>query len=204
MYVMFDESGNQEYGFIVEEGMGWPRKQFRIKEFIKMCDKDINTIVLPKLVNDEEIRYEENKYDFKKLDNFTIGSLYNNYVDGRVMLSCGCFKNVKNATIVVPFNSSVMIDSGSFDKDANIELILHKDLDLKIVRKTFDMVVDYGFEIFTLIGDKKLKGNFAFGKDDYDVADYNYEKNYYNHIVANFKVSRFSDFVNRKDNGLGK
>ena len=180
MYIMFDENNNPEYGF--EVGKGY--KNYLIKKFHIMCDKKIDTIVLPKLFEDDTQRYadidKESEYSFHY------------YLTGNVKICSDCFNGIKKARIIVPFVSSVMIDWGSFEEDAEIELVLHKNLDLKTVYRRFDTGFDYEREYWTLIGDKDLTGSSRLCGDDYSVREYDYKPDWDNRLVANFKVSRFS------------
>lgn len=169
LYIKFDESNQPEYGFDVVGN--------QIKKFISLTDNVVKSIILPKLVDDctFDISSIDEKSSYKLL-------LYNqkikmqNYVLGRVKICDGCFKGLKEAKIIVPFENSVMLDWGAFEENAKIELVIHKNLTLKQVYRRFDTGFDYEHENWTLIGDKKVSGQFGwdgFMGEGFSIMDYN-------------------------------
>lgn len=169
MYIKFDENKIPQYGFEVDGR--------RIIRFAPLTNKKIETIFLPKIV-------EDNVFVLPNIDekNPNKYSLYfakrnmRDYITGSVKIRDGCFKGLKNARIVVPFENSVMLDWGSFDDSASIELVLPNSLALKQIYRMFDTGFDYEHENWTLIGDKTIPGQFGFGgydKEDYSIMDYN-------------------------------
>ena len=194
VYIKFDENNNPEYGFKITENY---RNQKYIENFIKMTDKNIDTIILPKLfdkgesIEAEKISSEDwsNKYYL----------FFEEYVTGEVRLRPDAFKGIKNAKIVVPFTSSIMIDYGSFDKDANIEFITSPNLRLKQVYRCFDTAFDYEHENWTLIADKSFNFDGRICGDDYTIKDYNEEN--VNYKAANIKLTNINT---SKENEEGK
>lgn len=182
MYIKFDENKIPQYGFEVDGR--------RIIKFVPLTNKKIETIFLPKIV-------EDNVFVLPNIDekNPNKYSLYfakrnmRDYITGSVKICDGCFKGLKKARIVVPFENSVMLDWGSFDDSASIELVLPNSLALKQIYRMFDTGFDYEHENWTLIGDKTISGQFGFGgydKEDYSIMDYNEADLDYK--VANFTI----------------
>lgn len=197
MYIKFDKDNQPEYGFEVSYN--------EIKKFVPLSDKEIHTIILPKLV-------ESSEFDMSNIDENSpcISSLYfkkqimKDYISGSVKISDTCFKGVKKCRIIVPFENSIMLDWGSFDENAEIELILPKNLTLKQIYRTFDTGFDYEHENWTVIADKKISGQFSFGaygSDDYSIAEYAEEDLDYK--VANFTITHYTQKENNIQNVEG-
>lgn len=182
MYIKFDKNNHLEYGFEV--------KGNQIKKFIPLTDNEIDSIVLPRLVDD-------NEFDFSSIDEngHCKALIYNqkrkirDYVTGSVKICDGCFDGLNKAKIIVPFENSIMLDWGSFEKNAEVELVIPDNLTLKQIYRRFDDGFDYERENWTLIADKKITGQFGFdgyGKDDFSILEYNEEDLDYK--VANFTI----------------
>ena len=194
IYIMFDDKNQPLYGFEVYEN--------KITKFIPLTDNDsiYKCIVLPKIVEsekpeapnvDDEQSSESMKY-WQKM-------AYCDYISGSVKIGVGCFEGIEKARIIVPFENSIMIDWGSFDEDAQVELVLAKNLALKQVYRMFDDGFDYQRENWTLVGDKSLAGEFSMGgfrSDHYSIADYDEKRSDYK--VANFTVSHLLPDNTRK------
>ena len=183
MFVKFDEKGELEYGFEV--------KGNEIVKFIPLKDGEINTIILPPLVENDE--FSLSSVDINSPHKATLyfqKRIMEDYVKGRVRVCNGCFKGLKKARIVVPFENSVMLDWGSFDSDAKVELVIYKSLTLKQIGRVFDTGLDYERENWTLIADKKIRGHFGDNglmRDDYSIYEYVPENLSY--TVADFSTA---------------
>lgn len=183
MFVKFDDKGELEYGFEV--------KGNEIVKFVPLKDGEIHTIILPPLVDNEE--FPLSSVDMKSPHKATLyfqKRMMEDYVKGRVKLCAGCFKGMKKLRIVVPFENSVMLDWGCFESDAKIELVLPQNLTLKQIGRFFDAGYDYERENWTLIADKKIRGQFGDNglmRDDYSICEYDPEN--LSHTVANLSIS---------------
>ena len=171
VYIKFDKEKNPEYGFIVDEEYGTKR----IRKFLIMTNKNINTIILPNLVHESIVSAKEIKSCTDELT-----SKHNNrfdkferYVFGEVEICENCFKGIKKAKIVIPFNGSIMIDYGSFDNNAQIEFVTDQNLSLKHVYRIIDTIVGYEHENWTLVADKSLKFDGFLNGDECSIQDYN-------------------------------
>lgn len=194
LYIKFDESNQPEYGF---EVVGQ-----QIKKFVPLTDKNFETIILPKLVEDYafDIPSKEEVGPYKSLLYYRNREMCD-YVVGSEKVCADCFKGLKKAKIVIPFENSVMFDWGSFDQDAQIELIVPDSLALKQVYRCFDTGFDYEHENWTIVADKSLAEQFSmggFGKDDFAIWDYNEADLDYN--VANFTIKTFALQESRENN----
>ncbi len=187
MYIKFSKDTNQpEYGFEVQDN--------KIKRFILLSDKNFDTIVLPKLVEDVKLDMPSiNEKNSCGTVGFITKRELRNYITGSVKICDGCFRGLKEAKIIVPFENSIMLDYGSFDNDADIDLVLPSNLTLKQIYRMFDTGFDYEHENWTVVGDKSIAGKFGlggYGYDDYSIMEYNEEDLDYK--VANFKVSHLT------------
>ena len=184
MYIKLDDHNEPEYGFEVSGN--------KIERFVPLCDKPINEIVLPKIVESQE--FDLTSIDMKSQNR---AALYHqkkkmrDYIRGSVKLCDGCFHGISKAKIVVPFENSVMIDLSSFDKDAEIEFVMPENLTLKQINRTFDAGYDDESDNWTVIADKKIAGTFdmgSIGSDTYTIAEYN--ANQRNQSAANFTIGK--------------
>ena len=123
------------------------------------------------------------------------------YITGRVKICDGCFSGIEKARIVVPFESSIMLDWDSFDRDAEIEFVLRKNLTLKQIFRRFDAGYDYEHENWTLVGDKKIIGQCEFAGDNYAIMDYTDELE---HKVANFTTNHIKHKSIKTENKIMK
>ena len=180
MYIMFDDNNQPEYGFEVVGN--------KIKKFIPLTDKEIVSIVLPKLVenNEFDISSIDEKSHYKAMLYFQKTEM-REYITGCVKICDGCFDGLKKAKIIVPFENSIMLDWGSFEQDADVELVMSPNLTLKQIYRRFDTGFDYERENWTIVGDKKISGQFGFGKDEFSILNFN-EKDL-DYKVANFTVN---------------
>lgn len=165
VYIKFDDDNNPEYGFVVDE----KSRTKSIINFLIMTNKKIDTIVLPNLVPNSIISAEELKKGSDELANY---DSFGRYVLGEVKICKNCFKGIKKAKIVIPFNGSIMVDWGSFDDNAQIEFVTDKNLALKHVYRMFDTVVGYEHENWVLIADKSLKFDGSLNGDKYSIEAY--------------------------------
>ena len=183
MYIKYDENNNPEYGFLFSEN--------QLVKFVPLTNKPIHSIILPQMVKNET-------FDMADIDEDTqsksLAYLYKNilrtYITGSVQIKEDCFKGIKKARIIVPFENSIMLDWGCFDEDSNIELVLPKTLTLKQIYRTFDTGFDYEHENWTIIADKDIRGEFGWGgfqSENYTIADYHPEDLDYK--VASFTIS---------------
>lgn len=193
MYIKFDDKNQPEYGFEVAGT--------NIKKFIPLTDNEsiYVSIILPKLIDSAkpEITSIDESNPHKSIL-YMQKQKMRDYVTGKVKICDSCFEGVKKARIIVPFENSIMLDWGSFDEDADIELVMAKDLDLKQIYRRFDAGYDYERENWTLVGDKNISGQFGFGgfgSDDFSVVDYNEEDLDYK--VANFTVKHLVELKDK-------
>ena len=200
MYIMFDDAGAPEYGFkvFVNQYSG----KAVIEEFIPLSSGTFKTIVLPKVIDDQElVVYNAKDLDISKYSSIRWGSqwkaetMLTKYATGNITITDDCFKGIKEATIVVPFKNSVMLDWGSFEKDAKINLVLPKGFCLKQIYRTFDTGFDYEHENWTLIADEKLGGQWGSHSDHLSVLEYN--ERYQDYSVADFTILH-NDELNKK------
>lgn len=183
MHIKLDDNNEPEYGFEVSGN--------KIINFVKLCDKPIEEIVLPRLADDIECPRLEDNSTFAPYTTNMQKKTMKKYVNGNIKICDGCFSGLKKATIVVPFENSVMLDWGSFDRDAEIEFVVPEDYALKQVYRRFDAGYDYEHENWTLIADKNLDANFEYnslGHESYCVMDYNEED--LRQVVAEFKLGK--------------
>lgn len=191
VYIKFDENNNPEYGFEIDSY----RDKKYIKKFIIMTDNKIDTIIFPKLFEKGE-SIDAGHITQKDWSNRFFLS-FEKYATGEVKLCSDCFKGIKNAKIIIPFTGSIMVDYGSFEKDANIEFITKSNLSLKQVYRRFDTGFDYEHENWTLIADKSFNFDGKICGDDYYVEDYNEENIDYK--VANLKLKNAQFLKENKD-----
>ena len=193
MYIKFDDKNQPEYGFVVSGN--------RIQKFIPLTDNDsiYVSIILPKLIEsaEPEIKSIDESNPHKSMLYMQKQKL-EDYVVGKVKICDGCFEGIKKARIIVPFENSIMLDWGSFDKDADIELVMSKNLDLKQIYRRFDTGYDYERENWTIIGDKNISGQFGngtYGSDQFSIVDYNEEDLDYK--VANFTIKHLVELKDK-------
>lgn len=186
MYIKFDENNQPEYGFEVLGN--------QIKKFVALTDKEIVSIILPRLVDNKEFdiqSMDENSSD--KILLFAQKMKMQEYITGSVKICAGCFKGLNKLRIIVPFENSIMLDWGSFEQNAKVELVLPQNLTLKQIYRVFDTHYDYGRENWTLIGDKRISGQFdwiSFGQETFSISEY--KKENLDHKVANFTISHYA------------
>lgn len=169
VYIKFDDEGKPEYGFEVD-----PRETL-INKFLVMSDKKIDTIVLPKLVQNFQLSHEQLKNPEMLCKNKKTETYLSDYLTGNIRLCPESFIGVDNVKIVVPTDCSIMICDDAFAQFANIEFVTNNNLSLKIVkRKCFD-----SSDSWRLIADKNLNTNVKVFDTDYQIKD---------HLSSNFKV----------------
>ena len=181
LYVQFDENNRPEYAFKVKAD-SWNKGNYIIQEFIPMCDKKFDTVVLPKLVNDQTT-------------GLLFGYKLENYVDGTVHLGRDLFKGFKNIKIVVPFNNSISFADGCFENASQVEFVIPEGLGFKSISRRTNSGFDYIDENWFLIADKKLNAGDLAGF----VADYAVESHQSDVFVDNhhstFTLSRVMEDV---------
>lgn len=190
MYIKFNGDNQPVYGFMVEGNC--------IKKFIKLSDDCIDTIILPKLVESEafEMPDFEDKNKSELLRNID-KQILRDYASGSVRICDGAFCGIQKAKIVVPFENSVMIDWGSFDKKAQIEFVVCENLTFKQVYRTFDTGFEYEHENWTIIADKNSNCDFSFGGfcgDAYSIEDY--DETQLDFTVAKFTTEKVKALTN--------
>ena len=199
MYIMFDDAGAPEYGFKVHEYKG--SNYAVIEEFIPLSSGPFKTIVLPKVLEDQELVYNpkyarrQTKNDKNSSSMWFLEHALEKYVKGHIKVKDECFKGIKEAKIVVPFKTSVMLDWGSFDNDAKIDFVLPKGFCLKQVYRMFDSGFDYERENWTIIADEKLGGQFGTNSDHMSILEYG--NRWQDYTVANFTILH-SDELNKE------
>ena len=98
-------------------------------------------------------------------------------------ISPKAFKGIDKANIVIPFDTSVMLDWECFDDNSYIKFLIPDTMDLKQVNRMFDTGFDYERENWTLIADKRLHGCDDISGDSYSVGNYERSSNYVNYTV---------------------
>ena len=191
VYVKLKDEYTPEYFFQTANGS-------KIGRFMPMKNKDVHDIILPQLQDVETAMPKISKYadgaclyDSKKI--------VENYILGRAKICEDCFDGIKKLRITVPFESSIKLEQGCFDKDADVELVLHKNLTLKEVQRVHYTGFDYKIESWLLICDKKIPAEFSmggFGYDQYLINDYN--SNRCRQKIANIKISQIAEQVERE------
>ena len=95
LWIKFDENNMPEYGFKVDGNV--------IKKVFSFTEKEIDTIVLPKIVKDVDL--DELFKDRKNIE-------VHRYLTGKVEFKDWCFDECKNISkhlkIVVPFKNSIV------------------------------------------------------------------------------------------------
>ena len=178
MYIMFDDKNNPEYGFTFAGNL--------LLKFIPLTDKPIPSIILPKLVESKKCPDNINPNHNSNWDYYKTNALLD-YISGSMEICTGCFDGVKQAEIVVPFENSIKLEWGCFDKNADIELFLRSNLELKQIDRRFDYGHGYQFHSWTVIADKKLEGFFSV-EDKYD----DYAIGNYDEIEPQYKIANLS------------
>ena len=173
MYIYFDENNIPLYGFKVE----WKN----IVQFVRLADELPEFIVLPK-INEKEF-VPKHEFNLADLDTSFIAE---GYVKGNIKLCDGCFKGIRSAKIVLPFNTSVMLDWGCFDKGAKIEFVVPQNIGLKQVYRTFDTGFDYEHENWPILCDKRIICDIADYKDSYCTREHTKDCTPYNE----YKISK--------------
>ena len=169
-YVKLDKNGKPEYGFEVKYNK-------IITKFVNFTNSTPKVIILP-IVNDKYVPTDERCLDS---DLYHIGD----YVDGNVEVANNCFKGIKNLKIVVPYNTSIMLNKDCFDKGTDIEFILPVNMSIKQVFRSYDNGVQYEKENWTLLADKRLKKDMGSWRNAYSIKNFSKEYN----IDVNFKVN---------------
>jgi len=172
MYIKFNKNGTPQYGFKVNEigNSKYYSKEIKIIEFINLTDEIPKQIVLPAFdhkhvpTSDEELNFV-NWYDDK------------NYFKGLVRVCDGCFKNIDEATIIVPNNTSIMLDWGCFKDNSKINFSLPKNMGIKHIFRGFSTSFDWEHEEWTLLADKRLNVNISDTSDSYTCQDFKTEFN---------------------------
>lgn len=170
MYIKTDtKTGNLLYGFIVNGRT--------IEKFINPSDNIPICITLPILNEDlTGAKGDTSKDKKEKLIN---------YVEGNIQIASGCFEGIKNATIVVPQNSSVALCAGSFDKDARVEFILPPNMEIKKITHSHDTGIDRETSWYPLLADSRLKGSLSVDRDNFSVKNYDNTFNHHFNILVN-------------------
>ena len=139
LWIKFDENNMPKYGFKVDGNV--------IKKFYSFTEKEIDTIVLPKIVKDVDL--EESFKDRKNIE-------VHRYLTGNVKFKDWCFDECKNLSkhlkIVVPFKNSINI--------ANI--INNNTFNSLYKPDTIEWIVPDGYGINSLIAE----GLLHYGDDD--------------------------------------
>lgn len=163
LYIHYDNNNIPEYIFKCGH--------HTIYEFINLKNVLPKYIVLPKLNPDAYIPQTNKEMVNSKQWNGE------SYISGNIKIKPNCFHGVKKATLVVPFNTSVMLDWSCFDDGSEIELITPENLSLKQIFRRFDNGYDYDYENWTLIADKNIKVDITGTSDSYCSKDFGPEDN---------------------------
>lgn len=167
MYIMFDSKNNPEYGFTFAGNL--------LLKFIPLTDQPIHSIILPKLVESKKCPDGINPSQNASNLDYLKAEVLKKYISGSMEICTGCFEGVKQAEIMVPFDNSIKLEWGCFDRNADIELFLRNNLGLKQVDRRFDSGFGYQCNSWTVIADEKLGGFFSvgnLGNDDYFIGNY--------------------------------
>ncbi len=152
--IKFDENKNPEYGFIVKSGYN---DEYTIEKFVPMTEEKIDTIVLPKLIDEDKLYLKPIENDDELIDDDFL-----KYIYGKIEIDPHCFCDVVKAKIVVPFVNSVRIDPSSFTQHAQIEFLLDENLSLRKVDKILDLGPNSEHKTWFLITNKNLAlGTYA-------------------------------------------
>ena len=176
MYIVFDKKKNPLYGFKLT---GY--RDSIIAEFVRLTEKLPEFIVLPKINEKAFVPEKEEEFDFSNLNTF----LCEGYVKGNLILCSKSFKGIDKAKIVLPFNTSVMLDWGCFDDGAKIEFIVPENIGLKQIYRTFDTGFDYQHENWPILCDKRIVCEIGAYGDSHTAGEYTKECNPYN----SYKIS---------------
>lgn len=176
LYVYFDEYKNPLYSFEVDYNI--------IKKFHLMSEQMPEEIILPKIeIRTDDCRKISNscmlgaidvlkKHKEKQFITAGCKMQLEYYATGAFKVANSCFAEIKKIKLIAPVDYSIMLDWECLDKNAEIELILPKNMTLKQVYRIFDTGFDYERENWTLISHK----------------DFNYESESYCGIsVVDFK-----------------
>lgn len=161
-YVKFDKNGKPEYGFEVKYNK-------IITKFVNFTNKTPKVIILP-IINYKYVPTDERCLDS---DLYHVGD----YVNGNVEIAEECFKGIMNAKIVVPNNTSIMLNDGCFEKGANIEFILPINMGIKQVFRNYNCGGFYEKENWTLLADKRLKKDMGSWRNAYSIKNFSNECN---------------------------
>lgn len=167
MYIKYDNKGHAQYGFIVKENI--------IEKFINLSMDKPSTIILPAI---EQVQNTPNNTSLlninnKNIDNFPSNWDYMQYIEGGIKIANGCFDGIKNATIIIPQNTSVALDDKSFQKGASINLILPANMSIKTINTSYKATERKPSNRYELIADKNLKVDIT-GKTMVLSQDYNF------------------------------
>ncbi len=192
MYIKFDDDNQPEYGFEVG--------RFVINKFFPLCDKSISKIILPQISN-STIYAGIRKNEIKELEEEYNNIMKAEYAAGELRIAKGCFSGIKNAKIIIPFENSIMLDWGAFDKDAQIELVLPKAMSIKQVFRRFDNGFDYENECWLVVANKKFNESFGNLNDNFLVEEFEQDKlkQNFNLNFATLKIEHLN-FENLKQN----
>ena len=120
-YIKFDEKGNPEYGFLVDEQ--------NIVKFMSLSNKEHKQIVLPDV-------FKDGYFCSKEIDDKYIILMSprekKKYVMGDIKILDGCFENLNDTEIIVPFETSLLIEPNAFNQNSNITLKLKEKIGRKI------------------------------------------------------------------------
>ena len=194
MYICFDQENNPEYGFAVDDNV--------ISKFYPLCDRQLEKITLPYLPTNTVMQNQEMEQNliaqqtFKQNhdQSFEAAMCDNDLIDyakGGVKIASGCFAGIKKLQITAPVDYSIMLDWDCFDKDAQIELRLPRDMGLKQVGRMFDTGFDYKRENWTLIAHQNFNFTATSGRDSYDSRDFDPKKSRYQITVKDLYAPKF-------------
>lgn len=179
MYIKFNNNGKPQYGFKVN------KRNEVIQEFINLTDNTPKIIILPSLEPNFAVHPKGNH--LRMIGKF---NPYREYINGNIRINPQAFKGIAEATIVVPNDTSIMLDWGAFDDGANIDFILPKNMGIKQIFRAFSGVIAYEHENWTLLADRDLQVDIDTYSSSYDCMDYtpNMNKNVRFSINPDFYV----------------
>ena len=191
-YIKFDDFKHPEYVFQISRG--------KVVKYIPLSENN-DKIILPQLAESIVFTLPKNDMNAKgDFSEFNDKKVLQNYVYGRMRIGEGGFSGVKKASIIIPFESSILLEKGCFDKDAEIEFCLNENLALKQVQRIYYTGYDYRTESWPLICDKKFSGQYSmggFGYDQYVIKDF--VANKYDRQFANITTTRLSNEEQEKE-----
>lgn len=192
-YINFDKDGKPEYVVLCNGG----KNRCLIEKVIPLKE-DLKTVVLPKLVKDVSfyipIDTNNEAVDYYAKDQASM------YAKGTVCIGKDCFEGLDDIKIVVPFRNSLKVDSGAFDRNANVEFVIPEGHSIKSLTREYGSKFK-GYDDWTVIADDKLKGSIDWSSgyvpEIYHAKDFNPQTMRFNTITVSKEC--FEEYEARLD-----